>query len=43
MTKAKVFFTDFRVRGNRNLRYKLNCIICKAGKTDTNEYEMIGV
>ncbi|MFH1512055.1 MAG: DUF362 domain-containing protein [Bacillota bacterium] len=34
MEKAKVFFTDFRVRGNHNLLEKLNRLIRKAGMTD---------
>lgn len=34
MERAKVFFTDFRVRGSRNLPDKLNRLIAKAGMTD---------
>jgi uncharacterized protein len=34
MERAKVYFTDFRVRGNHNLLEKLNRLIRKAGMTD---------
>ncbi len=34
MDKAKVYFTDFRVRGTRNLLEKLDRLLRKAGMTD---------